>query len=723
MCNRDRLLPIHSKERMMYMQIIKRNGEVVEFDKTKIEEAILKAMKYGSGIVDEEVAKKIANEINSTFECLQTTPTIFQIETYVYLKLIENGHELTAKAYEGYRAIQQFKRETNTTDESIMGLINATNVEVLKENSNKDDRLASTQRDLIAGEVSKDIARRKIIPTHIVQAHDEGILHWHDLDYAIQKIHNCDLIDIKDMLDNGTVINKRMIESPKSFQVACTVMTQIIAQVASSQFGGQSLAIKHLGKYLKKSEEKYYATLKDIITDTNELNTTVSTLLQKELEAGIQTIQYQINTLLTTNGQSPFVTLFLELDEKDEYIEYTARIIDEIIKQRIQGIKNEKGVYTTPSFPKLVYVLDHHNCLEGGKYDYITESACVCTSKRMYPDYISAKEMRKIHEGNVYSPMGCRSFLGEWLDKDGYFKYEGRFNIGVISINLPQIAILAKGDKDKFWAILDQRLELCKEALLCRYELLKGTVSDVAPILWRYGGLARLESGETIDKLLENGYASISLGYIGVYEAVKLITGSTHTKEKEFAVQIVKRLREACDTWKKETGLGFGLYGTPSEGLCNRFCKIDKARFGVIKDVTDKGYYTNSYHVDVREEIDAFSKLEFEAQFHPISAGGAISYVEMPNMSKNIEAIKQLVNYIYHNIQYAEFNTKCDCCHECNYEGEMVPNEAYEWYCPNCKNSNPNKMNIVRRTCGYLGENGWNIGKTKEISQRVLHLN
>lgn len=705
------------------MQVIKRSGEMVAFDKVKIEVAIIKAMKYGVGYIEEGVAKYIANSIEIFFETLDSTPTIYDIENLVFKSLIEHGLSDVARAYEGYRAIQQFKRETNTTDESIMGLINATNVEVLKENSNKDDRLASTQRDLIAGEVSKDIARRKVIPTHIVQAHDEGILHWHDLDYAIQKIHNCDLIDIKDMLDNGTVINKRMIESPKSFQVACTVMTQIIAQVASSQFGGQSLAIKHLGKYLKKSEEKYYATLKDIITDTNELNTTVSTLLQKELEAGIQTIQYQINTLLTTNGQSPFVTLFLELDEKDEYIEYTARIIDEIIKQRIQGIKNEKGVYTTPSFPKLVYVLDHHNCLEGGKYDYITESACVCTSKRMYPDYISAKEMRKIHEGNVYSPMGCRSFLGEWLDKDGYFKYEGRFNIGVISINLPQIAILAKGDKDKFWAILDQRLELCKEALLCRYELLKGTVSDVAPILWRYGGLARLESGETIDKLLENGYASISLGYIGVYEAVKLITGSTHTKEKEFAVQIVKRLREACDTWKKETGLGFGLYGTPSEGLCNRFCKIDKTRFGVIKDVTDKGYYTNSYHVDVREEIDAFSKLEFEAQFHPISAGGAISYVEMPNMSKNIEAIKQLVNYIYHNIQYAEFNTKCDCCHECNYEGEMVLNEAYEWYCPNCKNSNPNKMNIVRRTCGYLGENGWNIGKTKEISQRVLHLN
>ena len=704
-------------------EVIKRDGTHVAFDESKIYQAILKAMKYGSGVIDKEIAKKIAHEINLTFEHLQTTPTIFQIETYVYLKLIENGHELTAKAYEGYRAIQQFKRETNTTDDSILSLIDLSNEEVMNENSNKNPMMASTQRDLIAGEVSKDITRRKKLPARIVQAHDEGVLHFHDMDYFMQSIFNCCLIDIKDMLDNGTVINKRMIESPKSFQVACTVMTQIIAQVSSSQFGGQSIAVKHLGKYLKRSEERYYNMLSGIITSPVELNETVNTLLKKELEAGVQTIQYQINTLMTTNGQSPFVTLFLELDENDEYLDYTALIVEEIIKQRIEGIKNEKGIYTTPSFPKLVYVLDHHNCLEGGKYDHITKLACICTSKRMYPDYISAKEMRKIHEGNVYSPMGCRSFLGEYIDENGYFKYEGRFNIGVVSINLPQIAIVANGNENKFWEVLNQRLELCKEALLFRYELLKGTPSDVSPILWRYGGLARLESGETIDKLLENGYASISLGYIGVYEAVKLLTGSTHTQEKELALNIVKRLREACDTWKKETGLGFGLYGTPSEGLCNRFAQIDKAKYGVIKDVTDKGYYTNSYHVDVREEIDAFSKLAFEAQFHPISSGGAISYVEMPNMGKNIEAIEQLVNYIYHNIQYAEFNTKCDYCHECNYEGEMVLNENYEWYCPNCKNSNPNKMNIVRRTCGYLGENGWNIGKTKEISQRVLHLN
>lgn len=522
------------------------------------------------------------------------------------------------------------------------------------------------------------------------------------MDYAIQKIHNCDLVNIKDMLDNGTVINKRMIESPKSFQVACTVVTQIIAQVSSSQFGGQSLAVKHLGKYLKRSEDKYYILLKDIISDANELNVSIEKLLQKELVAGVQTINYQINTLMTTNGQSPFVTLFLELDKEDEYLEYSARVIEEIIRQRKQGIKNEKGVYTTPAFPKLVYVLDDHNCLDGGKYDYITKLAAECTVKRMYPDYISAQEMRKVHKGNVFSPMGCRSFLGGWQDENDNYKYEGRFNIGVVSLNLPQIAILSNGDIDKFWAILEQRLELCKEALMVRYEWLKGTKADVAPILWRYGGLARLESGETIDHLLENGYASISLGYIGVYETVKLLTGLSHTDSSnvQLAIDIVQCLRNACDKWKKETGLGFGLYGTPSEGLCHRFAKIDKARFGVIEDVTDKGYYTNSYHVDVREEIDAFSKLAFESQFQPISAGGCISYIEMPNMNKNVEAVEELIKFIYHNVQYGEFNTKCDYCMECGYDGEMLLNDNHEWYCPNCNNHNTNKMNIVRRTCG-----------------------
>ena len=594
----------------------------------------------------------------------------------------------------------------------------------MTENSNKDSVLIPTQRDLIAGEVSKDIVRRKKLPTRLVQAHDEGVLHFHDLDYFLQPMHNCDLINIKDMLDNGTVINKRLIESPKSFQTACTVLTQIIAQVASSQYGGQSIAIKHLGKYLKRSEDKYYNLLKDDVTNVDELNKIVDKMLQRELAAGIQTIQYQINTLMTTNGQSPFCTMFLELDKNDEYIDYTARIIEEIIRQRILGIKNEKGVYTTPSFPKLVYVLDEWNCLEGGKYDYITELACECSAKRMYPDYISAKEMRKIYQGNVFSPMGCRSFLSPWKNEKDEYQFEGRFNMGVVSINLPQIAIVVNGDEEKFWSVLDTRLELCKEALMCRYESLKGTNGNVAPILWQYGAIARLEKGETIDKLLTGGYATISLGYIGVYEMTKLMTGLSHTDPRAtgFALKVVEHLRDKCAEWKEETGLGFALYGTPSEGLCHRFCKIDKARFGTIKDVTDKGWYTNSYHVDVREPISAFEKLEFESQFQHVSTGGCISYIEIPNMTNNVEALKTIVNYIYHNIQYAEFNTKSDFCMECGFNGEIKLDDNCEWYCPNCGNRDHEKMNVVRRTCGYLGENFWNAGKTKEIRERVVHL-
>ena len=516
----------------------------------------------------------------------------------------------------------------------------------------------------------------------------------------MQNMFNCCLVNIKDMFENGTVINKRKIDTPNSFQVACTIMTQIIAQIACSQYGGQSLNVKHLGKFLKKSEDRYYEMLKDCVMSTNELNKTVETLLQKELASGVQTIQYQINTLMTTNGQSPFCTLFLELDKEDEYIEYTARVIEEIIKQRIQGIKNELGVYTTPTFPKLVYVLDDHNCLEGGKYDYITELAVKCSSKRLYPDYISAKEMRKIYEGNVFSPMGCRSFLSPYKDENGEYKFEGRFNMGVVSLNLPQIGIASKGDMDLFWKLFDNRLELCYEALMCRYEALRGTPSDVSPIHWQYGGLARLKSGETIDKLLVNGFATISLGYIGLYELTKLMTGESHTQNPEFALQVMKHLKATTEKWKKETGLGFGLYGTPAESLCYRFAKIDKARFGDIEDVTDKGYYTNSYHVDVREEIDAFSKLQFESQFQPISTGGCISYVEIPNMNNNIEALRTMVNYIYHNIQYAEFNTKSDFCIACGFDGEIKINEDLDWECPNCHNKDKAKMNVVRRTCG-----------------------
>ncbi|MEG1148194.1 MAG: anaerobic ribonucleoside-triphosphate reductase, partial [Niameybacter sp.] len=664
------------------------------------------------------------NEIENFFAKSQVKPTIFQIETYVYLKLIENGHELTAKAYESFRAIQSFKRETNTTDQSIMGLINLTNEEVMNENSNKNAMMASTQRDLIAGEVSKDISRRKKLPARIVQAHDEGVLHFHDMDYFMQSIFNCCLINIKDMLDNGTVINKRMIESPKSFQVACTVMTQIIAQVASSQYGGQSVDVRHLGKYLRRSKEKYYRLLEGTLPDSKQLEDAVMRLTRKELESGVQTIQYQINTLMTTNGQSPFVTLFLNVDEEDPYVEEVALIVEEILKQRLQGIKNEKGIYTTPAFPKLIYVLHEHNALEGGKYDYVTETAVKCSAKRLYPDYISSKEMRKIYEDNVFSCMGCRSFLSPWKDSTGEYKFEGRFNQGVVSLNLPQIGIVADSDLDKFWQLLENRLDLCFEALMCRHNALKGTLSDASPIHWQHGAIARLEQGEAIDPLLMDGYSTISLGYIGLYELTKLMMGVSHIEPQgeAFALEVMHKLNETTKRWKDETGLGFGLYGSPAESLCYRFARIDKAKFGEIQDITDKGYYTNSYHVDVRETIDAFSKLKFESQFQPISSGGCISYIEIPNMNHNLEALRQMVTYIYHNIQYAEFNTKSDCCHLCGFEGEITINESLEWECPSCHNKDQNKMNVIRRTCGYLGDNYWNKGKTQEIKSRVLHL-
>ena len=555
----------------------------------------------------------------------------------------------------------------------------------------------------------------------------DGILHFHDADYFIQPIFNCCLINIEDMLDNGTVMNGKMIESPKSFQVACTVTTQIIAAVASNQYGGQSVDMIHLGKYLRKSynkfkkeiEKKYSGKLpEDVIEDL------VQDRLKNELKSGVQTIQYQINTLMTTNGQSPFVTLFLHLEKDDPYIKENAMIIEEILRQRYEGIKNEAGVYVTPAFPKLVYVLDDFNNLTGGEYDYLTKLAVKCSAKRMYPDYISAKKMRENYEGNVFSPMGCRSFLSPWKDENGNYKFEGRFNQGVVSINLPQVAIIADGDEDKFWKLLDERLELCKEALMCRHYALLGTKSDISPIHWQYGAIARLQKGEKIDKLLYGGYSTISLGYIGVYEMTKLMKGVSHTTPEghDFAIRVMKHLREKVDQWKKETNIGFALYGTPAESLCYKFARIDKEKFGTIKDVTDKGYYTNSYHVDVREKIDAFSKLKFESEFQQISSGGAISYIEIPNMSKNIDALESVVKFIYDNIQYAEFNTKSDYCHVCGYDGEIIINDDNEWECPNCGNKDHSKMTVVRRTCGYLGENFWNVGKTKEIKQRVLHL-
>ena len=629
------------------MQVIKRDGSAVDFDKSKIITAINKA--------NTEVRKKeraTKEDIDSIIEFIisqnKRRMLVEDIQDIIEEKLMECEKYELAKRYIVYRYNRALVRKANTTDESILKLIRNENKELAEENSNKNTVIASTQRDYIAGEVSRDLTRRVLLPEKITKANEEGILHFHDADYFVQPIFNCCLINIGDMLDNGTVMNGKLIESPKSFQVACTVTTQIIAAVASNQYGGQSVDMKHLGKYLRISKEKFRKEVieqyRGKITD-DVIDGLVEQRLKYELRSGVQTIQYQINTLMTTNGQSPFVTLFLHLEEGDEYIEENAMIIEEVLRQRYQGIKNEKGVYITPAFPKLVYVLDEFNCLKGGKYDYLTKLAVKCSSKRMYPDYISAKKMRENYEGNVFSPMGCRSFLAPWKDKDGNYKFEGRFNQGVVSINLPQIGIIANGNEDKFWKLFDERLEICKEALMCRHNALKGITSDVSPIHWRYGAIARLGKGEKIDDLLYGGYSSISLGYIGIYEVTKLMTGESHTTKvgHDFALKVMKHLNETVNRWKEETNIGFALYGTPAESLCYKFAKIDKERFGIIKDVTDKGYYTNSYHVDVREKIDAFEKLKFESEFQDLSRGGAISYVEIPNMQNNLKAYaKQL---------------------------------------------------------------------------------
>lgn len=708
------------------MKVIKRDGTTTDFDGSKIFTAIQKAnesVDFEDRITDAQITA-IVDDISSRH---RARLLVEDIQDMVEEKLMELQKYQLMKSYILYRYERALVRKANTTDESILSLIRNSNKEVMEENSNKNARTASTQRDLIAGEVSKDLTRRILLPEYISKAHDEGAIHFHDADYFLQPIFNCCLINIEDMLENGTVMNGKMIESPKSFQVACTIVTQIIASVASSQYGGQSVNIAHLGKYLRRTKEKYLKQCDEQLGDEvskEEKEKIVSMRLKDELRAGVQTIQYQINTLMTTNGQSPFVTLFLYLRPDDEYIEENAMIIEEILRQRYQGIKNEVGVYVTPAFPKLIYVLDENNCLKGGKYDYLTRLAVKCSSKRLYPDYISAKKMRENYEGNVFSPMGCRSFLSPWKDENGNYKFEGRFNQGVVSLNLPQIGILARGDEDKFWKLMEERLQLCYDALMVRHNALMGVCSDVSPIHWQYGAIARLQKGEKIDKYLLDGYSTISLGYIGLYEVTKLMKGVSHTNPVglEFALRVMKCLRDHCEKWKKETGIGFGLYGTPAESLCYRFARIDKERFGTIKDVTDKGYYTNSYHVDVREHIDAFSKFKFESQFQQISSGGAISYVEIPNMRHNLTAMEDVVKFIYDNIQYAEFNTKSDYCQVCGYDGEIMINDNYEWECPVCHNKDQRKMNVTRRTCGYLGENFWNVGKTKEIKSRVLHL-
>ncbi|MBQ3600514.1 MAG: anaerobic ribonucleoside-triphosphate reductase [Lachnospiraceae bacterium] len=708
------------------MQVVKRDGTLVDYDRNKIVIAIRKA-----NLEVEEIERVSESDIEGIVAYIEGKKKekmlVEEVQDIIEQKLMAAGKFVLAKTYIVYRYSRELVRKANTTDNSIMGLIRNSNKDVMEENSNKNAVIASTQRDLIAGEVSKDLTRRMLLPEKIAKAHEEGILHFHDSDYFLQSIFNCCLINIEDMLENGTVMNGKLIESPKSFQVACTVMTQIISAVASSQYGGQTVDIKHLGKYLRKSYDKYkkhYTEKYSGQIPENLIDQFVEDRLKDELKSGVQTIQYQINTLMTTNGQSPFVTLFLNLDQSDPYIKENAMIIEEILHQRLEGIKNEKGVYVTPAFPKLVYVLDEHNCLKGGEYDSITKLAVKCSAKRMYPDYISAKKMRENYEGNVFGPMGCRSFLSPWKDKNGKYKFEGRFNQGVVSINLPQIGIIAKGNMEEFWRLLEERLSLCFDALLCRHRALEGTLSDVSPVHWQYGAIARLKKGENINKLLHGGYSTLSLGYIGLYEVTKIMTGHSHTEPGgiEFARRVMNRLRRATDDWKESTEIGFALYGTPAESLCYRFARIDKEKYGEIPDITDKGYYTNSYHVDVREKMDAFTKFTFESQFQVISSGGAISYVEIPNMRHNLEALEDLVKFIYDNIQYAEFNTKSDYCHICGFDGEIVINEQMEWECPQCGNKDQSKMNVTRRTCGYLGENFWNVGKTKEISQRTLHL-
>ncbi|MDD7044690.1 MAG: anaerobic ribonucleoside-triphosphate reductase [Anaerococcus sp.] len=705
------------------VEVIKKDGRRIPFNKNNTINSIKNSMNDPSGFFVSNQAEEITAHIGDIIKDKDQVSTK-EIAEMVIDGLKERNNLATAEVYGSYKSILSYKKKVNTSDDDILGLLNQTNIEVMDENSNKNALIASTQRDLIAGEAAKDIAKRKLIPQDLVEAHESGAIHIHDLDYLIQPIFNCCLVNMKDMLDNGTVVNGKLIESPKSFQVACNVMTQIIAQIASNQYGGQSINISCLSPYLKKSYEKNLDLARKTLGDEDLAKDMAEALTKKDLESGIQTIQYQINTLMTSNGQSPFVTLFMHTDEKDENLDQTVKIIEEILNQRIEGIKNEQGVYVTPAFPKLIYVLDENNINKDSKYFYLTELAAKCTAKRMYPDYISAKIMRENYEGNVFSPMGCRAFLPPYKDEKGDYKFDGRFNMGVCTINLPQIGILARGDYDKFFEILDKRLELVKRVGLLRYNHLSKVTADSSPIHFRHGAIARLNSGESIKPLLENGYATVTIGYIGIYEASILVTGKSHTSKigHDFAMKIMDVLNKKKEEWSKEYGIAYAVYGTPAENLTHRFASIDKKRFGSIENVTDKGFYTNSFHVDVREEISVFDKFDLEADFQNLSTGGCISYAEIPNMTNNIEALLTMIRYIYDHIQYAEFNTKSDYCGECGYDGEILLDDDNNWYCPNCGNRDRNTLTVVRRTCGYLGENFWNEGKTKEIKARVLHI-
>lgn len=710
-------------------KVIRRNCTEDEFKKEKISNAILKAMTNGSGIVKPKIAEDIANEIYEETKDIEEV-SISEIEQMVFDKLISKKQRLTARAYEGYRSIREFQREENELDNVVYGIVEGTDKEVLDENSNKNAYIAPTQRDLIAGELSRNYSRRNLLPINITQAHDEGIIHFHDADYFVQHIHNCQLVNLEDMLQNGTVINTKMIEKPKSFQTACTVATQIVQQVANSQYGGQTITLSHLAPFVRISRDKW---VKRVIQDFEETGVTydmehvnyiADKRLREEIKAGIQTIQFQVNTFNTSNGQSPFLTVFMYISENPEYEKETAILIEEVLNQRYEGMKNEVGVSVTPSFPKLIFVLDENNVSEDSEYYYLKKLACKCVAKRMMPDFISAKIMKQNYDGEVFPCMGCRSFLSNWKDENGKYKWYGRFNQGVVTLNLVDVGLSADKDMDKFWDILDERLKLCYQALMLRHERLEGTSTTISPIHWQYGAIARLSKDDKIDDLLHNGYSTISLGYAGLYECVLSMLGVSHTTEEgeKFALAVMNKLKATCDKWKKDTGIGFGLYGTPLESTTYKFARKLRDRFGVIEGITDKDYITNSYHVNVREEIDAFRKLGFEAQFQKISSGGAVSYVEVTNLNNNLDAIEQIVDYMYDTIQYAEINTKSDYCQVCGFDGEILLDENLEWYCPNCGNRDHKKMNVCRRTCGYLGDNFWNRGRTQDINDRYIHL-
>lgn len=704
------------------MKVVKRNGSLAGFDKNKIYNAIMKAMKNGSGIVKPNIAKKIADEIEEEFADRDEI-RISEIETAVFDKLIAKKQKITAKAYESYRAIQEFKRNRTELDKIIEGIVDGTNEEAINENSNKNAYIASTQRDLMAGEYSKDYSRRNLLPANILYAHDEGIIHMHDLDYFMQHIHNCCLVNLKDMLQNGTVINRKMIEKPKSLQTACTVATQAVQQIANGQYGGQTISLAHLAPFVRISFHKYLEKYKNRGCSPEDANTYAMEDLHEEIKAGIQTIQYQINTFSTSNGQAPFLSIFMYISEEPGYEKETAMLIEEMLRQRIQGMKNEAGAYITPAFPKLLYVTDENNIYPGSEYFYLTELAAECVSKRMMPDFISAKIMRQNYDGEVFPCMGCRSFLAPWKDENGNYKWYGRFNQGVVTLNLVDVGLSADKDIDTFWNILDERLNLCYQALMLRHERLEDTPLSTSPIHWKYGGLSRLD-GDNFNELLHNGYSSISLGYAGLYECVMSLIGQSHTtpEGEKLAVKIMQHLRDACDKWKKETGIGFSLYGTPLESTTYKLAKCLKKRFGIIPGVTDHDYVTNSYHVNVREHISAEDKLKFESQFQNISSGGAVSYIETCNLANNIPAVIELMQFMYENIQYAEMNGKFDYCQECGFEGEMKLDDNNEWYCPCCGNRNHEKLNIARRTCGYIGDNFWNKGRTAEIKDRYVHV-